>query len=86
MLKIAYVSVCVCRGCQERQREVSSREIRGEAGKSKLTHGAVTFTKYIELAGERERERERTTDRKTEKQTTSCRLQTRRLTIQLRYY
>lgn len=47
---------------------MSSREIRGEAGKSMLTHYAVTFTKYTELTGERERKGNRKTDRKTERQ------------------
>lgn len=65
MLKTVYV--CVCRRCQERQSELSSREIRGEAGKSMLTHHAVTFTKYTELAGERERERERQTGRQKDR-------------------
>lgn len=63
----ACVYVCVCRRCQERQCEVSSREIRGEAGKSMLTHRAVTSTKYTKLAGERERKVKRKTDRKRER-------------------
>lgn len=43
----------------------SSREIRGEAGKSMLTHHTVTFTECRDPAGERERKGKRKTDRKS---------------------
>ena len=65
---------CVCVyvfDVRKRHIEVSSREIRGEAGKSKLTHHTVTFTESRDPAagGEREKERERKTDRQTGRKT-----------------
>lgn len=55
---------------------VSSRKIRGEAGKSELTHHAVTFTTCTGAAGEKERERERDRqeDRQMERSRQACRL------------
>jgi len=65
------VCVCVCVCLQQlpgkKHCKVTSKEIRGETGKSMLTHHSVTCTQMHRFWHQRERERER--KRKKDRQT-----------------